>query len=340
MASEKRQSSTPIRQRLIEEFYKFSFFKAVNLLESLSPDKKPLGQTLEPNREPVRFSVNSGLTFPPSEISKLEDTTDSGPVSMEVAFMGLIGPCAVLPHWYTELVIQRIWNKDRSLAGFLDIFHHRLISLFYLAWKKYRFPENYLPDARNRLSQYLLSLAGLGTAGLVDMIGLPQDSLLFYAGLLSRAVPSAAAIRATVEYYSGTRVQIDQFIERNLRLSRDDQTRLGTANTRLGINTVCGSYIRECQSKFRVNLGPVGYELFLRFLPTGDMLKPIFALIRYMAGIEYEFELRIFLKREEVPACILGQDTPNAPRLGWSTWIKSPVISLTDDPHTTFQEPG
>ena len=207
---------------------------------------------------------------------------------------------------YSELVLRRIWEKDFSLAAFLDLFHHRLISLFYLAWKKNRFDANYLPDARDRHSRYLLSLAGLGTPGLVDRIGLPAESLLFYSGLLSRSIPSAVQIEAVVEYFAGTRVRVEQFLERTLPINEEDLTRLGTANVELGVNTVCGTFARECQTKFRVNLGPVGYRDFSRFLPTGHLLQPIFSLIKFMVGIEYEFEISVYLKRHEVPACVLG----------------------------------
>ena len=340
MDAKKRQSGTPLKDRLFEEHYKFSFFKAVSLLESLFPDKSPLGQTLEPDQEAVRFSVKPSLAFPGSDISRLEQSADDGPAQMEVTFMGLIGPAGVMPHWYTELVYERIWHKDRSLAGFLNIFHHRLISLFYLAWKKYRFEASYLPDARDRLSNCLLSLAGLGTPGLIERIGLPAESLAFYSGLLSRSIPSVLAIESAVEYFAGTDVNIEQFIERMLPISPEDQTRLGAANSHLGVDAVCGSYIRECTTKFRVNLGPVGYEKFLRFLPTGDLLPPIFALVRCMVGIEYEFEITVFLNRDEVPPCILGEETPTAPRLGWSTWVKSPDATHEENPAITFGEPG
>ncbi len=338
MDAKKRQSGTPLKDRLFEEHYKFSFFKAVSLLESLSPVKSPLGQTLAPGQEAVRFSVKPSLAFPGSDISRLEQCADDGPAQMEVTFMGLIGPAGVMPHWYTELVYNRIWKKDHSLAGFLNIFHHRLISLFYLAWKKYRFEASYLPDARDRLSHCLLSLAGLGTPGLIERIGLPAESLAFYSGLLSRSIPSAQAIESAVEYFAGTEVNIEQFIERMLPISSEDQTRLGAANSQLGVDAVCGSYIRECTTKFRVNLGPVGYENFQRFLPTGDLLPPIFALVRCMVGIEFEFDITVFLNRDEVPPCILGEETPAAPRLGWSTWVKSPDVAQGEDPAITFEE--
>lgn len=338
MASKKRQSGTPLKERLFKEFYGFSFFKAVHLLESIFPDKKPLGQTLMPHEEVVRFSVKPGFTFPPSDISNMEHADDEGPVDMEVAFMGMIGPSGVLPDWYNELALERVRHKDFSLTAFLDIFHHRLISLFYLAWKKHRFPVNYFPGAKDRLSKYLLSLTGLGTPGLTKMIGLPEESLTFCSGLLSRPIPSAAAIEATVEYLSGTRVEVEQFIDRTILLSPEDQTKLGSANARLGIDAVCGSYVWDSQTKFRIHLGSVGHNDFLRFLPTGDMLGPIFSLVRYMVGIEYEFEIRLFLKRDEVPPCVLGTETPTSPRLGWSTWIKTPGVRMRDDPYVTFQE--
>ncbi len=338
MDTKKRQPGTPLKDRLFEEHYNFSFFKAVSLLESFFPVKRPLGQTLEPDQEAVRFSVKPGLAFPGSDISKLEKGQDDGSVNMEVTFMGLIGPAGVLPHWYTEMVVERIWQKDHSLAGFLNIFHHRLISLFYLAWKKYRFEASYLPDARDRLSHCLLSMAGLGTPGLIERIGLPAESLAFYSGLLARSIPSALAIESAVEYFAGTDVNIDQFIERMLPISPEDQTRLGAANSQLGADAVCGSFIRECGTKFRVKLGPVSYEEFLRFLPTGDLLHPIFSLVRCMVGIEYEFDITVFLNRDEVPPCVLGEETTTAPRLGWSTWVKSPAVTHGEDPSITFEE--
>ena len=338
MEAKKRQSGTPLKDRLFEEHYNFSFFKAVSLLESLFPVKKPLGQTLEPDKEAVRFSVKPSLAFPGSDISRLEQSQDDGSVKMEVTFMGLIGPAGVMPHWYTEMVVGRIWKKDHSLADFLNIFHHRLISLFYLAWKKYRFEASYLPDARDRLSHCLLSLAGLGTPGLIERIGLPAESLAFYSGLLSQSIPSALAIESAVEYFAGTDVNVDQFIERMLPISPEDQTRLGAANSYLGVDAVCGSYILECTTKFRVNLGPVGYEKFLRFLPTGNLLPPIFALVRCMVGIEYEFDITVSLNRDEVPLCILGEETPSAARLGWSTWVKSPDVTHGENPSITFEE--
>ncbi|MBN1932248.1 MAG: type VI secretion system baseplate subunit TssG [Desulfobacterales bacterium] len=338
MAPQKRQPNTSLKDRLFKEFYTFSFFKAVNVLESLYPDKEPLGRTLEPHKEAIRFSVKPGFGFPPSDISNLKHENKIDPVEMEVAFMGMIGPSGILPDWYNELAIERIRRKDFSFSAFLDIFHHRLISLFYLAWKKHRYTVNYMSGAKDRLSQYLLSLAGLGTPGLYGRIGLPEESLIYYSGLLSRAVPSAVAIESTLEYFAGTAVEVQQFIDRMLLLSPEDQTQIGVANGRLGINTVCGSYVWENQSRFRVNLGPMGYGDFLRFLPSGDMLRPIFSLVRYMVGIEFEFEIRLFLKRKEIPPCILGAKTPTAPRLGLSTWIKHPDIVPAEDPNVTFQE--
>jgi type VI secretion system protein ImpH len=282
--------------------------------------------------------VKPGFVFPPSDIADLKQKDPEEPVSMDVAFMGLIGPSGVLPHWYNELAVERQREKDSSMIAFFDMFHHRLISLFYLGWKKYRLSENYLPGAEDPISRCFLSLVGLGTPGLADRLGLPAESLMFHSGLFSRAVPSCYAIREAVGFQSETEVEVEQFIDRLMPIDPEDQTQLGSANSRLGVDAMCGGYAWESQTRFRVHLGPMGYGQFGRFLPSGDMLGSISSLVRYMVGIEYEFEFRVFLKREEVPPCVLGAEAPTSPRLGWSTWVKSPEVLHEADPYVTLQE--
>lgn len=325
MAAKKRKTDTAVepeslRERLFREPWRFSFFQAVHILEALSPDGQALGSGLEPDMEPVHFSVRPDLTFPASEITSLEPGEEGGPARMSVAFMGLTGPSGVLPYWYTDLALERMRYKDTGINAFFDLFHHRLVTLFYLAWKRQRFAENYRPGGNDRLTGYLLSLCGLGTPGLEGSMGLPRESLAFYTGLLAMPAPSAASIEAAVSYLSGVPAGVEQFVERIIPLSPEDHTRLGSANARLGEDAVCGSYVWDCETKFRVTLGPMGYDDFTHFLPGGSMLKPIFSLVRYRVGIEYEFDLKVVLDRDEVPACILGGES----RLGMTSWLLRP----------------
>jgi type VI secretion system protein ImpH len=334
MATEERQTDTSVRERLYRSFHGFSFFRAVDLLERFSHGAKPLGRTLIPSEEPVRFSVRPGLAFPASDISDLREKPGNAPAEMAVAFMGLLGPSGVLPHWYNELALERAKKRDTGFAAFLDIFHHRLVTLFYLAWKKHRFPENYLAGAGDRLSGYLLSLAGLGTGGMVGRLGVPREALAFYCGLLSLPTASALGIEAAVEYFTGTRARVEQFIEQEVLLEPGDLTAVGLRNGLLGVDAVCGDRIRECQSRFRVLLGPVPLGTFRRMLPTGDLLFPIFSFIRYRAGMEFEFDIRIALNKAEVPRGVLGTASC---LLGWSSWIAAGEHTFPDDPHVTFR---
>jgi type VI secretion system protein ImpH len=341
MVTKERRTSTHVKDRLFDEWYKFSFFSAVYLLETFSPEMNKLGTAMEPQKEAVRFTVKPGFSFPASDIANLTPGAEDGPASMEVSFMGLLGPSGTLPHWYNTLAMERLRAKDSALTAFLDLFHHRLLSLFYLAWKKHQFPVNFLPGAKDKLSGYLLSLCGLGTPKMTGRIGFAEESLSFYSGLLARMAPSSSSISGTVAHFSGTDASVEQFVERTIALAAGDLSHLGQANSRLGRDLTLGQYVWECQTKFRVRLGPMSLQEYIRLMPTGDMHEPTFSLVRYLVGIEYEFEISLCLKREEAPPCILGR-SPGCPetRLGWSTWLKSPAFNHPEDLCTTFQESG
>jgi type VI secretion system protein ImpH len=57
-----------IEKLLFDEFYRVSFFQAVQLLETVFAGKRAMGEALSPVHEAVRFSVTPGLSFPASDI--------------------------------------------------------------------------------------------------------------------------------------------------------------------------------------------------------------------------------------------------------------------------------
>ena len=185
---------------------RFDFFQAVRLLLRIFSEREIPGKGYSSKHEAVRFRVNSSLAFPPSQISSVN--LDGETASMIVNFMGLTGPMGVLPRVYSEFIIARLRVRDRTQADFFDIFNHRMISLFYQAWEKYRSSVAYERDGEDRLSKYLMALVGLGTPGLQDRMVVSDNSLLFYSGLLSLQPRSAVALRGALRDYFGIAVEV------------------------------------------------------------------------------------------------------------------------------------
>ncbi|MEJ7618544.1 MAG: type VI secretion system baseplate subunit TssG [Pyrinomonadaceae bacterium] len=176
---------------MYDEPYRFEFFQAVRLMMKLGQQqqRQPVGAAAAPSEEAVRFRTRVSLVFPPSELYELKrraDEEDQRPPEMTVAFMGLTGPAGVLPLHYTELLIERARYKDTAGWEFLDIFNHRLISLFFRAWEKYRLTATYESGDLGRFTEYLFCLTGMGTRGLRGRLNLPDQGLLRYGGLIGQ----------------------------------------------------------------------------------------------------------------------------------------------------------
>ena len=149
---------------------------------------------------------------------------------MVVTFLGLTGPSGVLPRHYTELLLQRIREKDFSLRDFLDLFNHRLISLFYRAWEKYRLPIGYErsqlddPDEQpDPVTRGLYCLVGLGTAGLRGRLDVDDEAFLYYSGHFAHFPRSASALECLLADYLEMPVRVQQCQGQWLALEPDDQ---------------------------------------------------------------------------------------------------------------------
>lgn len=331
MATQGGRTDPSLEDVLFQEGYRFDFFEAVRNLERLYPDREAVGHTAHPSREVVRFRAQLSLDFPPSAIHELARGTDeSAPAEMTVAFMGLTGGLGALPRCYTEILFERMRHKDYALRDFLDLFNHRLLSLFYRGWEKYRFPLGYeravlKREADDRFSHNIFDLFGMGTPGLRRRLEVDDDALLFYAGHLAQHRRSASALEGLLADYFDLPVKILQFAGEWLPLPEANRSRLGAGGTNgaLGVNTVAGSRVWDQQAKFTVRVGPLTFAEFSRFLPAGSAFRPLVQLTRFFAGQQFDFDLQLVLKAAEVPRCCLGAKGEDAPRLGWSTWLRT-----------------
>ena len=343
MATTSRASDTPVAvvaddvaARLREEPFCFDFFQAVRLLERMRPDRMPVGRFANPAEEVVRFHTHPTLAFPASEIQSLSEPAPDR-ATMSVNFMGLTGPAGALPLPYTELILARLQARDHTLRDFLDLFHHRIISLFYRAWQKYHFQFLLERGEADPFSQYLLDLVGLGTEGLQERQPMADESLVYYSGLLGQQPRSSTALRLLLSDYFQAPVEVEQFVGAWYRLDVNAQCcfEQGPADSRqLGLGAVVGDEIWEPQARVRIVIGPLPLARYLDFLPTGTAFEPLRGITRLFSGDEIDFELQLILDREETPHCELGAQGDSAPLLGFLSWAKSKPIDR--DPADTI----
>jgi type VI secretion system protein ImpH len=220
------------------------------------------------------------------------------------------------------------------LREFLDLFNHRLISFFYRAWEKHHFAVAFeravsRQEGVDRFSQYLFDLIGMGTQGLRGRLEVEDETLLFYDGLLAQHPRSASALQGVLTDYFKVPVEVRQFIGQWLSLSEGNRSRLGPrpANNALGLNAVAGSRVWDQQAKFTLRLGPLTYGEFCQFFPDREAFRQLVGIARFSAGQESDFDVQLILKAAEVPGCRLGETSGFAPRLGWSTWLKTGEFS-------------
>lgn len=317
--------SPAVLDALLEEPFGFEFFQAVRLLQRTRGTGTEVGRFGDPQEEAVRFGVNPRLAFPASQIQDLTPGREPrAPWRMEVNMMGLVGHFGVLPHHYSLRVMERIRNRDRALPDFLDLFHHRMVSLFYRAWERYRFYAAWERGEEDGVTAHLRDLLGLGGPTFRPGPDLDETVLLGYLGLLGPQQRSAMALEQLVTDYFGVPAEVEQFVGGWYRMTpaqcRIDDEREEAANE-LGYGALVGDEVWDPHARARIVLGPLSRTDYDRFLPDGEAFDDLQAIARFFSDDRIEFELRLILDPDDVQPIALGDDdmTP----LGWGTWLRS-----------------
>ena len=70
---------------------------------------------------------------------------------------------------------------------------------------------------------------------------------------------------------------------------------------------------------------------FQAFLPNGTGHQPLKSIIRFIVGLEFDFDVQLILKAKEVPSCILTTRAKRRPQLGWTSWLKTKPFEQDDE---------
>jgi len=434
----------PVREWLFEEGYRFDFFQAVRLLETMSSDGVPVGEGSDPEREPVLFTSQADLAFPATDIAEIQPLdatlkqmglaysdltpelarqfgleeqhqgvviTEVNPASaafreaklrpsmgiieiipssdgdepvpgfsvenvrqledayqslasgapfqmrvrltrergtklvelikpearralMRVNFLGLAGHLGPLPVPYTELIMDRAWQRDTAFRDFLDIFNHRLVSLLYRIRKHHHIGLDIVAPDQSHIASYLYALAGMGTPGLKGRMKVDDRALLRYTGLLTQRPRSVLGLEAMLKGYFHVPVRVRQYVG-CWRALEDHQTTIiassgaggtgesRTQNNSLGHNVVLGSQVWQQAGQFDLHFGLLGLPEFLDFLPIGSAYHALSDLTHFYVNQGADFNIVLKLKPEEAPASRLSMVM--GPRLGWTSWLGMPT---------------
>lgn len=319
--------------RLVEQPFEHDLFMLLRRLDAQG-DHPLLGRAPRPRDEPLRLGQEPSMAFAPSNVSGVEVDEDGAP-RISIYGFGLFGPNGPLPLHLTEYARERKrHHADNTLSAFADLFHHRLILLFYRAWADAQSVNSLDRTDGHRFVDYVASLMNMGQPGLKARDRIADHARTHMAGHLVRQTRNPEGLIQILRLYFDVPVRVVEFVSDWVHIDERQVSRIGLLgrNHRLGSGATIGLAVRDAQGKFRLELGPLSQQQFREFLPGSPRLQQVVDWVRQYVGIEFAWELRLVLSKPEARGMRLSSDQ----RLGWGSWLGT-RLSDTDAGDMVFQ---
>jgi type VI secretion system protein ImpH len=304
--------------------YRFHFSDVLRYLEACHPEKPRLGESLRLSDDIVYLRQFASLAFAPCELERFVTGGQNTPYEMVTYSYGLFGPNGPLPVHLTEYSIERRNHfRDTTFSAFADIFHHRLMSLFYRANANADPAVCMDRPQSNAFDQYVGALAGIYLEP--DRYGDSDTYLrLYHAGLFAHARRSGDGLAALVSSAFRIPFEVQQFTAAWLLLRRSDQTALGVfgQSNQLGVSSVLGQRVYDCQHKFTLFASLTTAASLHKLLPCSDGFGRLKRLVAEYTGPSFAWDLKVSLPGKAVPEWRLGNNQNSL--LGWSLWLNKP----------------
>lgn len=310
--------------------YSYDLFQLLRRIDAQAGSHFRLGKAPNPRFEPLRIGQEPSLSFSPSTIAKAKQREGDGINEVLIYSFGLFGPNGPLPLHLTEYIRERVYqNQDNTILAFTNLFHHRLILLFYRAWANAQPTVSLDRPDDHKFSQFVASFASLGFKNLQKRDSLSDHAKNYLAGHLVRQSRNAEGLAKIINHYFSVPTRILQNIPHWIEISNDERARLGNGENipKLGISTFIGSYMWDIQHKFRIVLGPMSIENYLSFLPGCPANQQLKDWVRQYINYEFEWDVQLLLKSEDIRPYQLGCNLS----LGYTSWLGYQLNDLPGD---------
>jgi type VI secretion system protein ImpH len=300
-----------------EELYKQDFAPLLRYLDANAPLAARIGYSVSPKQDCARFGQTPLLHFHSSAFSEVRFGTVNGVYKLKNSYWGMFGINGALPNHLTEYAIERNYRlKDKTLAEFVDIFHHRFISLFYRAWADAEPTVSHDRPENDTFRQRINTFSGEMPVQ-QDTFNQNQNIHQYLSGLFSHKNRSSKVLSQLLSESLHLDVRIAEFQGCWYDIEPAEKIQLGSNNATLGMDSIIGERTYQRSFNFTINIGPIDYAQYIALLNNKQRIKSIVAITQKAVGQEYQFSINVILKAYQTQPCRLG-----SAQLGINSWCQ------------------
>lgn len=289
-------------------------WKAERQLINSHPTYHRVGHDGWPDKEVVRFRASQNLGFAGQDLVRMTTRrADDGALlhDLLVDVMGLTGARGALPACFTERVLEQVREKSPATRDFLDLFNHRLVSLFYRSWEKTQPAVHQERGNNDDFTRILKALTGCR-----------ENWQLYYGAAFSRRSRSASTLRSVLEDITGMPVEVRTLRGEWAALADEDQSVLPDGERPAGQHAVLGSAMLGSRvwmvdKGLDVVFSPASREALISVLPGGTCSKTISEVTQRLVSGQMRVRYRLSARAAHLTHTVLGRQG----RLGADSFI-------------------
>jgi type VI secretion system ImpH/TssG family protein len=212
-----------------------------------------------------------------------------------------------MPLDFTHYVFRRSNNQfDHTWRRFLDILHHRFLSLFYRAFARSEQAVSFDRENDDPVTDIFKSLAGL-----------PPDQVfkdrrrgwrfLGYPHQFGMKIKTRAVLEDILRRSFRMDVAVRDLVMASYDIPPENRAVLGSRDTAtLGVNLQIGRSYYSAREKFEIRIGPVDYGICRLLLPGESGFALLAEIVNLYLARPLDYDLVFTINGDSIPRPALG----------------------------------